>query len=78
MLIYICYRGIEKAKYAFIEEKYSEITDACTEEIENPSSQKAKEHALLLRTSLYILTWQIKEALTDLNILIDTSSDIKV
>lgn len=60
------------------EEKYSEIIGACTEELENPSSEKAKEHAMLLRSSMYILTWQIKEAMTDLTFLINNSSDVKV
>ncbi|XP_014285604.1 mitochondrial import receptor subunit TOM70 [Halyomorpha halys] len=71
-------RGIEKAKQAMVEEKYSDIISACTEELENPSSDKGKEHALLLRSSMYILTWQIKEAMSDLTFLINTSSDVKV
>lgn len=71
-------RGIEKAKHAMAEGKYSEIIAACTEELENPSSDKGKEHAMLLRSSMYILTWQIKEAMTDLTYIINNSSDIKV
>lgn len=71
-------RGVEKARRALAEGRYAEVTANCDEELANPSSTEAKEKALLLRASMKILTSQTSEAMSDLNLLIASSSDTKV
>lgn len=74
--------GFKRAKLCFATENYDDIIPACTEEIN--SSESESEYfleALLLRASFYLLSGQQKEAVNDLNTIIDTDSadvDIKV
>lgn len=66
----------------FATEDFDEVIPACTEEIN--SSESESEYfleALLLRASFYLLSGQQKEALRDLNTIIDTENadvDIRV
>lgn len=74
--------GFKKAKLVFATENFDDVIPACTEEIN--SSESESEYfleALLLRASFYLLSGQQKEALDDLNTIIDTENadvDIKV
>nr|BAN21427.1 heat shock protein 70-interacting protein [Riptortus pedestris] len=71
-------RGIEKARRALYDERYADIIPACNEEISKPSSNEAKEHALLLKASMNILSSQTADAMADLTYLINTSNDHKI
>lgn len=71
-------RGLEKARRALVDERYQDIIPACNEEIERPSSNESKEHAMLLRASMNILSCQSNEAMSDLSYLINTTNDVKV